>query len=281
MKVADLWSWAAFPGTVIASLAAVWGLQQAGLGPANAVLLVTGLVALGLGLAQFLGRHELPRGGVVGTDILHLLLSNGLVHGFLKLTLFGAVLWLTLRLQGTVGDLWPHDLPLPLQVLLAMVLGELAFYTVHRAMHEVPRLWPLHAVHHSSTVLYVLAGARNHPLNVLLSYAAQFFPAMILGAGDEVIVYLSAWTTTVGMLQHSDLGLRTGWLSWVLATPDIHRIHHSTELPEGNSNYGSNLLLWDHIFGTFTPPDHRPAAVGIAGVDVPPGYVGHLRAPFR
>lgn len=276
-----LWVWGSFPTVLIGSVTAVWALRRSGVREADAVLLVSVLVATFLMGAQLLSRQRRPTLNVVGTDLLHMLLSNGLVHGIMRATAFVGVLAIARALDGSGLGMWPDHWPLPLQVLLAMLAGELFFYMAHRAMHELPRLWPLHAVHHSSTRLYVLSGARTHPLNAVLSYATQFFPAVLLGAQGDVLVYLSIFTTTVGMLQHCDLRMRTGWLGWVLATPEIHRIHHSTQLPEGNTNYGSNLLIWDHLFGTFTAPDHRPEHVGIADVDVPEGFIGHIRAPFR
>lgn len=276
------WRWGAFPGLLIGAVTASGLLRRHGLDDTVAVVLVTGAVALLLLAAQLLSRERRPALAWFGTDVLHLLLSNGLAQGLARAALLGLVLRGAAALEALSGGrLWPDALPLAAQVALAMVLGELFFTLAHRAMHELPWLWPVHAVHHSSTQLYVLSAARSHPINAVLSYLAQVFPALLLGAPAEVLVPLSVFTTTLGMLQHCDLDLRTGWLGWVFATPEVHRIHHSARLPEGNTNYGSNLVLWDHLLGTFTPPRHRPVHVGIADVEVPDGYWRQLATPFR
>jgi sterol desaturase/sphingolipid hydroxylase (fatty acid hydroxylase superfamily) len=36
-----------------------------------------------------------------------------------------------------------------------------------------------------------------------------------------------------------------------VVTPDMHRVHHSVETEETNSNFGFNLPWWDRLFGTY------------------------------
>ena len=278
----DLWTWGGYPGMVACGLGLAVGLHHLGL-PAGLIagtVTAMGVVVLLL-LQRRLGMSKLGPGDL-GTDLLHLGLSNGLVTGLMQATLTGGVVALSFRLSTALGaGLWPQAWPLPLQVLLAMVIGELAFTTMHRLAHHLRVLWPIHAVHHSSTTLYVLSAARTHPLNAALSYATQLFPALLLGAHGEVLLYLGVLTSVLGLLQHTDLGLRSGWLSFVLATPEVHRIHHSVDPVQGMHNFGSSLVIWDHVYGTYMAPGERPEAVGIAEVEVPRGYWGHLRAPFR
>jgi len=278
----DLWTWGGYPGLIICGLGLAVLLRRVGV-PDTAV--VAGVTVAGVSLLmllqRWLGQRPLPR-GAVATDLLHLGLSNGLVTGLLQATCTGGVLVLSARLGAALGgSLWPQAWPLPVQVALAMVVGELAFTSMHRLAHHLRVLWPIHAVHHSSTELYVLSAARTHPLNAALSYTVQLFPALLLGAPPEVLLYLGVLTSVLGLLQHTDLGLRTGWLSYVLATPEIHRIHHSADPVEGMRNFGSSLVIWDHVYGTWMGVGARPEAVGIAEVEVPGGYWGHLRAPFR
>ena len=58
-------------------------------------------------------------------------------------------------------------------------------------------------------------------------------------------------TAFIGMLTHCNVEMRFGPLSWWFNTPELHRWHHSRDLSEGNKNYGENLMVWDHLFGTF------------------------------
>jgi sterol desaturase/sphingolipid hydroxylase (fatty acid hydroxylase superfamily) len=43
----------------------------------------------------------------------------------------------------------------------------------------------------------------------------------------------------------------------LVVTPDMHRVHHSVDSREHNSNFGFNLPWWDRLFRTYRP---QPAA---------------------
>ena len=93
---------------------------------------------------------------------------------------------------------------------------------------------------------------------------------------------VSAITAIIGILTHSNVEMRCGWLNYIFNTPELHRWHHSKVLAEGNKNYGENLMLFDHLFGTFMdPPNERgPQRIGIAQ-QMPATLWGQLVQPFR
>ena len=92
---------------------------------------------------------------------------------------------------------------------------------------------------------------------------------------------LAVWTAVHGMLQHANLDLRHGWLNYVFMTADNHRWHHSTEFAESNTNFGSNIALWDHVFGTFVLREPAgPESVGLDDVEMPDNVWVHLATPF-
>jgi len=273
------------PTVLLVSVGGTVAAVRAGLHEVVAVGATTALAGVGLTVAQWWASRD--RAGFVahfareaGTDLLHLVVSNGVVNATFKTLAFAALLALAAH---TTGVWWPHDWPLLVQLAIAMVAGEAAFYTAHRLAHEVPLLWRVHAVHHSSEQLTVLSSGRNHPLNALVSYAAQTLPALFMGAGPEVLVALSVFTTVHGMFQHVDLGLRFGPLNKVFATSLVHHWHHSAVPTEGNSNYGSNLVLFDLLFGTWRVPEdgERPARLGLDSLSLPRSYLAHLVVPFR
>ena len=87
-----------------------------------------------------------------------------------------------------------------------------------------------------------------------------------------------------GMLQHCNVDVRLGWLNRVFSMAEAHRWHHSRTIREANTNYGSNLIVWDLVFGTFFLPSDRepPQEIGIADMPgFPTGYLGQLASPFR
>lgn len=273
----------AYPLLVFGSLAALWlGVRETSL----SIAALTSALALASALVVALLELCLPdRAGQVSwrtlrTDFLHVLLSGSGVSMLVRALSFGALAGLGAGLASWIGvGLWPTAWPLPLQLALAAVVGELGAYTAHRVMHRYEAMWRIHALHHSPPHLYVVASARTHPLNSALVHFCQMGPVVLLGAGAEVIAAFSLLTAVVGLLQHCNADLATEWLNGVFATPDLHRTHHSVVLEESNSNFGNNLIVWDWVFGTRLA-GARPAAYGVEGVTWPEGYLGQLTTPF-
>jgi sterol desaturase/sphingolipid hydroxylase (fatty acid hydroxylase superfamily) len=188
-------------------------------------------------------------------------------------------------LAETIGlRLWPTGWPLAAQLGLALVIAELPQYWLHRLQHEQDWLWRFHAVHHAAPRLYWLNAARFHPVDIWLLYVVGYTPLVILGCPAEVIALFALFDAVFGMLQHANIEIRLGPLNRVFSAAEPHRWHHSRTIREANNNYGSNLIIWDLVFGTFfLPPDREPpTAIGIADLPAfPTGYLAQLAAPFR
>jgi len=156
---------------------------------------------------------------------------------------------------------------------------ELGRYWVHRAHHRIPSLWWLHAMHHSSRRLYALNTLRFHPLNYILNFAGGTFPFILIGTPAEVLLAYLALTQPVLILQHSNLGSRHSLLNYVFSTNEAHRWHHSADAAVASCNYGSALLIWDHVFCTFrySADGKSPETVGLFAKD---GHSYPSRAPY-
>lgn len=217
----------------------------------------------------------------VNVDILHLLLTALVFPPVCQAVFFGGVAWLSVQVSEWLGSgLWPTSWPFFLQLLLALVIGDFGFYWGHRFLHTKWG-WRIHAVHHSSEKLYFFSATRMHPLNFLITYLAPFVPLVVLGAGEEVLLLFSVFTAVHGGLQHANVRGRLGVWNWILATSDLHRWHHSTVMDESNTNFSSNLILWDIVFGTrFLPEDRVATDVGVSELDLPQNYWDHLASPF-
>jgi sterol desaturase/sphingolipid hydroxylase (fatty acid hydroxylase superfamily) len=216
-------------------------------------------------------------------DLLHTILSSGAVPALCKAALWGVAFQAADTLSGWIGSpLWPTGWDMMPQLALALVVGELGHYWGHRWMHTSKVGWALHAVHHSSERLYILSSARSHPLNVFTIYLLSTLPLLLLGAKGEVLALFSLVNGVNGFLQHANVDMRVRGLHWIFATPDLHRFHHSTDMREGNSNFGGNLIIWDVIFGTrYLPTERRgPKNVGLSDSSMIAGYVRHLGVPF-
>lgn len=178
---------------------------------------------------------------------------------------------------------WPVHWPLLAQAVLALLLGDFVRYWFHRAEHAWLPLWRIHATHHSAERLYCVNGPRLHPLEVALSGALQTMPLAALGAGGDALALQVLLTLAIGRFQHCNIALTLGPLDYVFSAPGPHRWHHARDARTAKCNYGGDVLLWDHVFGTFFLPHDRDAsdAVGIEnGERFPRDILGVLASPF-
>jgi len=190
--------------------------------------------------------------------------------------------WLGEQLSERLGgSLWPTSWPLAVQIALAIIIADLGAYSAHRFMHATSLGWRMHAVHHTPTRLYAIAAGRSHPFNALLTMTCESVPVILLGITPEAFLLLATFKAINGLLQHSNIAMRPGLLSFVIATCDVHRFHHSADLKQSNSNFGNTTMVWDHVFGTFYLPHRHPSTViGITDADIPESYMAHLLTPF-
>ena len=147
-------------------------------------------------------------------------------------------------------------LPLPPLVTLriAFILFDLWMYTWHVAVHRVRFLWRLHRVHHNDTEMDTTTAIRFHPIEVL---AGAFLRVGILVLLGMKMTYLFLYVIIfhpVILFHHSNIALPEKWdrlLRALIVTPNMHRVHHSIEGKEFNSNYGSVFSFWDRLIRTF------------------------------
>jgi sterol desaturase/sphingolipid hydroxylase (fatty acid hydroxylase superfamily) len=189
--------------------------------------------------------------------------------------------------QGLVPEpiwaIWPSTWPLVAQVLLGLVLIEFFLYWQHRAVHTFPALWHLHMLHHNATRMTFFKTTRIHALDIGSATLLSMAPLLAIGAPVQVLLWVTAFGNFAAQTQHANVRLRTpAWLNRVVGTPATHWLHHSLDLREGNSNFGMNVMVWDHVFGTYLPPPAEPRIVlGIAPDPVPASFVGQLLLPLR
>ena len=152
--------------------------------------------------------------------------------------------------------------PLPawLVIVTAVALLDLAIYLQHVLFHAVPLLWRLHRMHHADLDVDVTTGARFHPIEIVLSMILKFGAIVALGAPPLAVLVFEVLLSAGSLFNHANLGLSPradGVLRWLVVTPDMHRVHHSVEPMETNSNFGFTLPWWDRLCGTYRA---QPAA---------------------
>jgi len=177
-----------------------------------------------------------------------------------------------------------------LAVPLAVIAMDFAIWLQHVMVHAIPALWRLHRVHHADLDYDLTTGARFHPIEIILSMLIKFATIMVLGPPVVAVILFEVILNGMAMFNHGNVRLPRALdrsLRWLVVTPDMHRVHHSVEDDETNSNFGFNLSCWDRLFGTYRDQPrggHEGMTIGIRGYREPKEaswLPGLLTLPFR
>jgi sterol desaturase/sphingolipid hydroxylase (fatty acid hydroxylase superfamily) len=150
--------------------------------------------------------------------------------------------------------------PAWLAAIASIVVLDLAIYLQHVLFHAVPALWRLHRMHHADLEFDVTTGVRFHPVEILLSMGLKLAVVAALGPPAAAVMTFEVLLNATSMFSHGNVRVSPrldSLLRWFFVTPDMHRVHHSIQPEETNSNFGFNFPWWDRLFGTYRP---RPAA---------------------
>lgn len=193
-----------------------------------------------------------------GFTIIHLIIHTLLAIVIIKLSdwckgaEFGMIYWLNVGVLGAV--------------VISVLALDFSSWLVHLVMHKVKLLWRFHLVHHTDTNVDVTTGLRHHPGDSLMR--GIFFMLLIFISGapmygvmiyQTLLVFATAFT-------HANMSLPK-WLdttlSYVLVSPNMHKVHHHWKQPFTDSNYGGVFSIWDRLFGTFMKLDKEKLHYGI------------------
>lgn len=161
------------------------------------------------------------------------------------------------------------EIPYAVSVIVCVIALDFIIYLQHVLVHAIPALWRLHRVHHADLDYDVTTGARFHPIEIILSMLIKMATIIVLGPPVLAVIIFEILLNATAMFNHGNLHLPESLdkvLRLFVVTPDMHRVHHSVEDDEANSNFGFNLPWWDRLFGTYRaqPRDgHQGMSIGI------------------
>ncbi|MDH3610096.1 MAG: sterol desaturase family protein [Gammaproteobacteria bacterium] len=159
--------------------------------------------------------------------------------------------------------------PIWLAVIVSVIIMDAVIYFQHVLVHALPLLWRLHRVHHADLDFDVTTGSRFHPIEIILSLLIKFATIIMLGPPIIAVVLFEVLLNSTSMFNHANVQIPQKvdrLLRWFVVTPDMHRVHHSVENDETNSNFGFNLPWWDRLFGTYRNQPragHKQMIIGI------------------
>ena len=147
-------------------------------------------------------------------------------------------------------------LPLWLFWLLTFVVIDLVFYIYHRMSHRIRFLWAIHLSHHSSEEMNFAVSFRQAWFGPI-SKIPFFMVLPLLGFDPTIIAAAGVMSTLWGIVGHTQIVGRLGFVEWIFNTPSHHRVHHGSNKQYIDKNYGNLLIIWDRMFGTFEPEKEK------------------------
>jgi sterol desaturase/sphingolipid hydroxylase (fatty acid hydroxylase superfamily) len=202
-------------------------------------------------------RHAVPH---VFTAIM-----NGLLTRFF---LAGVTIKTTGWAEGiSLGLTHVLSLPAIAELILVFVLFDIWMYFWHMANHRIGFLWRFHRAHHADIEMDTTTALRFHPGELVLSTFFRLPVVILLGISFAQLVFFETLLNLSTLFHHSNLAVPEKWdrvLRAVMVTPNMHRVHHSVERFETDSNFTSLLSFWDRVYRTFRKrEDTRTITIGL------------------
>ncbi|HEY0356024.1 MAG TPA: sterol desaturase family protein [Flavisolibacter sp.] len=148
--------------------------------------------------------------------------------------------------------------------IILFLLTDLVHYTMHWLEHKSRILWALHMMHHSSEC-YNLSVALRTPLASNLYRLIYIAPLCLIGFDATMVMTVDVIIILYGFILHTNRIKKLGWIEYVFNTPSHHRVHHASNEKYIDKNFGTLLIIWDKLFGTFQAEEEKP----VYGLTIP------------
>ena len=211
-------------------------------------------------------RREIPRVIRWTNNLALLVLDTAILRLTFPIIAVGLAVMAEDRGWGLFNNI---DVPFWLAIVVSMLLLDLAIYLQHVMFHAIPGLWRLHRMHHADLDFDATTGLHFHPVEILISMGIKLAVVAALGPPAVAVLLFEVILNATALFNHANIDLPRPVdrvLRLIVVTPDMHRVHHSVDPRETNSNYGFNLPWWDRLLGTYIAPPakgHEGMEIGI------------------
>ncbi|EDP97856.1 sterol desaturase family protein [Kordia algicida OT-1] len=171
---------------------------------------------------------------------------------------FGILEWI--KLQFPELSIWWYAL---IGVALLDFFGA---WLAHYVEHRVPFLWRFHLVHHTDTHVDTTTANRHHPGESVIRFIFTLAGVVIVGAPVGIIMLYQSMSVVLSQFNHANISIPKNvdkWLSYIIVSPNMHKVHHHHVLPYTDTNYGNIFSIWDRIFQTFATKDPETLVYGV------------------
>ena len=166
---------------------------------------------------------------------------------------------------------WIPGLTLWGEIILGVLLLDfVGAYLPHYTEHRIKPLWMIHLVHHSDPNVDTTTANRHHPLESIIRFLFTLLGVFIIGTSIGIVMLYQALSLVSTQFNHANIRLPKKldqWISYIIVSPDMHKIHHHYRLPYTDTNFGNIFSIWDRMLGTFSNYEREKI---IYGVDVFP-----------
>ncbi|MEZ4802189.1 MAG: sterol desaturase family protein [Gelidibacter sp.] len=162
---------------------------------------------------------------------------------------------------------WLPEMPLWLYAFLGVLfLDFFGAYLAHLVEHKVKPLWMVHLVHHTDHKVDTTTANRHHPIESVIRFVFTLFGVFIVGTPIALVFLYQSLSLIATQFGHANIKMNRKFdktLSYVIVSPDMHKVHHHNVLPYTDSNYGNIFSIWDRLFGTFMSLDREKIIYGV------------------
>lgn len=202
-------------------------------------------------------RHAIPNLFFTGTTIV--------INFSLAFLLLHTADWVQANNFGIIN--WMPEMPLWLYILLGVVLLDFfGAYLAHFTEHKIKPLWMIHLVHHSDHKVDTTTANRHHPLESVVRFGFTLFGVLIVGAPIAIVMIYQSMSLVFTQFTHANIKIPRSidkLLSYIIVSPDMHKVHHHNLLPYTDANYGNIFSIWDRLLGTYMHLDRDKIVYGV------------------
>ena len=202
-------------------------------------------------------KHAIPNLFFTGTTVI--------INFSLAFLLLFTADWVQINNFGIIN--WMLEMPLWLYILLGVILLDFfGAYLAHYTEHKIKPLWMIHLVHHSDHKVDTTTANRNHPLESVIRFGFTLFGVLVVGAPIAIVMIYQSMSLVFTQFNHANIKIPKSvdkLLSYIVVSPDMHKVHHHNLLPYTDANYGNIFSIWDRLLGTYMHLDREKIVYGV------------------
>jgi sterol desaturase/sphingolipid hydroxylase (fatty acid hydroxylase superfamily) len=202
-------------------------------------------------------KHAIPNLFFTGTTVI--------INFSLAFLLLYTADWVKINNFGIIN--WMPEMPLWLYILLGVVLLDFfGAYLAHYTEHKIKPLWMIHLVHHSDHKVDTTTANRHHPLESVIRFGFTLFGVLVVGAPIAIVMIYQSMSLVFTQFNHANIKIPRSvdkLLSYIVVSPDMHKVHHHNLLPYTDANYGNIFSIWDRLLGTYMHLDREKIVYGV------------------